>query len=126
MKKTKTWFAFWVAAAALVAPEAMGAHVWEKQELTFTATRSFTNAHGAKPRNKRIHCAGVFCDPPQITMPSNRRMGLRSLSWAIPGGRWAQTDSAGMRTIRNSRLAQRQGLRTMFATARRKVTTGLT
>jgi len=30
---------------APLAPDASGAHVWEKQELTFTAARSFTNAY---------------------------------------------------------------------------------
>jgi len=37
--------AFLLAAAAPLAPGAMAAHVWEKQELTFTAVRTFTNAY---------------------------------------------------------------------------------
>ena len=41
----RIWFGLWLVVAAFVAPGAMGAHVWEKQELTFTAARSFTNAY---------------------------------------------------------------------------------
>ena len=38
-------FAFVLAAAAPLAASAMGAHVWEKQELTFTAARAFANPY---------------------------------------------------------------------------------
>ncbi len=36
---------FLLAATVSLAPSAIGAHVWEKQELTFTAARAFTNAY---------------------------------------------------------------------------------
>jgi hypothetical protein len=47
MQKTceRIRLAFLLAATAALTPSAMGAHDWEKQELTFTAARAFTNAY---------------------------------------------------------------------------------
>jgi hypothetical protein len=40
-----TWLAFLLTAFAPLSPGARGAHVWEKQELTFTAARAYSNAY---------------------------------------------------------------------------------
>ncbi len=40
-----TWLALLLTSTAALAPSVRGAHVWEKQELTFTAARTYTNAY---------------------------------------------------------------------------------
>ena len=44
-QSTRIAIASLLAATALLPAGAIGAHVWEKQELTFTAARTFTNAY---------------------------------------------------------------------------------
>src|SRR6516164_3483289 len=38
------WLSLLMTTTAVLVPRAQGAHVWEKQELTFTAARAYTNA----------------------------------------------------------------------------------
>ena len=44
-QSTRIAIASLLAATALLPAGAIGAHVWEEQELAFTATRTFTNAY---------------------------------------------------------------------------------
>ncbi len=39
------WLILLLTAAAPLVPVVRGAHDWEKQELTFTAARAYTNAY---------------------------------------------------------------------------------
>jgi hypothetical protein len=39
------WLTLLLTATAPLVPSVRGAHVWEKQELTFTAARAYTNAY---------------------------------------------------------------------------------